>query len=89
MQASVYLLPLNRLMTHAPIFSTMLGANGSALSNARGRPTLHLALTLALAVLTLTLTLALTLTLSLSLTLTLTLTPTRWSSGRCWPSAST
>ena len=33
LQASVYLLPLNRLMTHAPIFSTMLGANGTAVSN--------------------------------------------------------
>tara|TARA_B100000795_G_scaffold199897_1_gene153718 strand:+ start:573 stop:1355 length:783 start_codon:yes stop_codon:yes gene_type:complete len=33
LQASVYLLPLNRLMTHAPIFSTMLGASGTAVSN--------------------------------------------------------
>lgn len=33
LQATAYLLPLNRLMTHAPIFSTMLGASGTAVSN--------------------------------------------------------
>ena len=51
-------------MTHAPIFSTMLGANGSALSNARDAPASPDPRSSP--ILTLTLTLALTLTLSLT-----------------------